>query len=471
VAGDPKANLMPRTLSPAMTFGLFAGLAGFALAAFSPGLLNDGDTYWHIRAGEWMLAHHAVLRADVFSYTMMGAPWHTQEWLAEIIMALTWPLRGWAGIHLLFALCTGLTAAVVGFHVRKRVDMIPALLTVVLGLCCVTISLLARPHMLALPLLAIWTAGLAAARERNQAPSWWLLPLIPLWANLHGSFAFGLALATALAVEAVAEATDRRKAVVGWGLFLLAATLSVMATPFGFHTLMFPFQLSGMEGLAHIGEWQASDFSHPTPLAFALLTALFVLGSGKVKVPPLRMLLLVGLAWLALSHMRHQMLLGVTAPILLASALAKSWPAQEESSPRLFGIVAAILLMAMMGTRLALPVVRHDGPVTPASALAHVPQALRQTPVLNGYGFGGYLIWEDVKVYIDSRADLYGDVFLKNYAGIISPDRDALTAAIASHHVQWTIFPTDAPVTRLIDTMPGWKRLYSDKLATVHVRD
>jgi hypothetical protein len=462
---------MPRALSPAMIFALFAGVAGFALAAFSPGLLNDGDTYWHIRAGEWMLAHRAVLRADVFSYTMAGAPWHTQEWLAEIVMALTWPLRGWAGIHLVFAMCAGLTAAVVGFHVRKRVDLIAALLTVVLGLCCVTASLLARPHMLALPLLAIWTAGLATARERDRAPSWWLLPLIPLWANLHGSFAFGLALAGALAVEAVVAAPDRRKTVTGWSLFLLAATLSAMATPFGFHTLVFPFQLTGMEGLAHIGEWQASDFSHITPLAIALLAGLFVLGSGKVQVPPLRMLLVVGLVWLALSHTRHQMLLGVTAPILLASSLAKSWPAREQSSLRLFGLIAAALLVAMIGARLALPVTRADGPVTPASALAHVPQSLRQTPVLNGYGFSGYLIWDGVKVYIDSRADLYGDAFLQNYSTIISPDGDALMAAIGSHHVQWTIFPSEAPVTKLMDAQPGWRRLYSDKLATVHVRN
>ena len=61
--------------SPVLAFALLAGLAAFALAAFSPGLLNDSDTYWHIRAGEWMLAHHQVLRADVFSYTAAGAPW------------------------------------------------------------------------------------------------------------------------------------------------------------------------------------------------------------------------------------------------------------------------------------------------------------------------------------------------------------------------------------------------------------
>ena len=81
---------MPRTVSPALTFALAAALAGFALAAFSPGVLNDGDTYWHIRAGEWMLAHGQVLRADPFSYTAANTPWHTQEWLSEILMALAW---------------------------------------------------------------------------------------------------------------------------------------------------------------------------------------------------------------------------------------------------------------------------------------------------------------------------------------------------------------------------------------------
>src|ERR1700759_3523167 len=108
--------------TPALNFALCAALAAFALAAFSPGLLNDADTYWHIRAGEWMLAHHTVLRADVFSYTAAGSPWHTQEWLAEIVMALAWVPQSWAVIHLLFAVCAGFVAGVVGFYVRRRVD-------------------------------------------------------------------------------------------------------------------------------------------------------------------------------------------------------------------------------------------------------------------------------------------------------------------------------------------------------------
>ena len=128
-----------------------------------------------------------------------------------------------------------------------------------------------------LPLLAIWTAGLVAAREDNRAPRWWLILVMPLWANLHGSFAFGLALAGALAVEAVVE---DRKQLLGWGLFVVAAIASALLTPFGVAGLLFPFKLSAMQGLAHIGEWQPSDFTTLSPFAIALLASLFLLFLG-----------------------------------------------------------------------------------------------------------------------------------------------------------------------------------------------
>jgi hypothetical protein len=456
---------MSRT--PALIFALGAALAAFALAVLSPGLLNDGDTYWHIRAGEWMIAHRAVLRADVFSYTVAGAPWHTQEWLAEIAMALGWR-AGWSGIHLLFAAAAALTAGVTAWFVRRRVDFLAALLAVVLGLSCVTGSLLARPHILALPLLAIWTVGLAQAREKNKAPSCWLIAVMPLWANLHGSFAFGLALAGALAVEAVIE---DRKAALGWAIFLLGATLSCLATPYGISGLEFPFKLSAMHALDHIGEWQASDFSHISPFVISLFVTLFVMSSGRLRVPAFRLAVLLGVVWMALAHGRHQMLLGVTAPILLAPSLAQAWPARNEIAKPLLAALAAAGFAVLILVRLVLPVTRTDDPVSPVTAMAHVPRFVRETPVLNDYSFGGYLIWDGLKPFIDSRADLYGDIFLQNYATITAPDKDALAATLTFYHVRWTIFSANAPVVKLLDATPGWHRFYADKLAVVHVHD
>jgi len=459
---------MPRVTFPALTFALLAGLAGFALAAFAPALLNDSDTLWHIRAGQWMLAHHAVLRADIFSYTMAGRAWHTQEWLAEVIMALAYR-GGWTGIHLLFAACAALTAGTVAWFVRARAAAVPALLTVVLGLACTTGSLLARPHMLALPLLALWTTGLAAAREQGRAPRWWLIAIMPLWANLHGSFAFGLALAGALAIEAVWHAPAKAEAALRWGAFILAATAAAVLTPFGVAALLFPLKLSAMQGLAHIGEWQASDLSQPSPLLIALLVLIGTALMGKLRLVAPRALILLLLVWLALAHSRHQMLLGVCAPILLVPALAK--PAQDEKTSPWLAMLAALLIAVCAFGRIMLPVTRGDGPAMPVTALAHVPRFVRETPVLNDYSFGGFLIWNGVKPFIDSRADLYGDLFLRDYAAIMTPDPDALAASLVFYHVRWTIFPSGAPVVKLMDAMPGWHRYYQDKVAVVHVHD
>jgi hypothetical protein len=185
----------------------------------------------------------------------------------------------------------------------------------------------------------------------------------------------------------------------------------------------------------------------------------------------LRLLLLTGLVWLALSHARHQMLLGVTAPILLSAALARAWPAKSQTQPPLFAALAALGFVVLIAARLALPVSRGDDPVSPVSALAHVPRFVRETPVLNDYRFGGYLIWNGVRPFIDSRADLYGDIFLHNYADIISPDKDALAATLAYRHARWTIFAREAPVVKLLDATQGWHRFYADKLAVVHVHD
>ncbi len=316
----------------------------------------------------------------------------------------------------------------------------------------------------------MWTAGLVRAREKEQVPSLLLILLMPLWANLHGSFAFGLALAGAFAIEALLE-TPRAKTAILWVLFLAAATASVLLTPFGLDGLLFPLKMMGMQGLGHIGEWQPSDFTTLSPFAIALLAALFVFGSGKVQVPPVRLAMLLGLVWLALSHGRHQMLLGVVAPILLAPSLAQVWWARETRGQSLFAGLAVFLLAITIVTRLMLPVTRGDDLVTPATALAHVPRVLREMPVLNDYAFGGYLIWNGVKPFIDSRADLYGDIFLRNYAVITSPDKDALAAALTHHHVRWTIFRREAPVVKLLDATPGWRRYYTDKLAVVHVHE
>src|SRR5579863_3255023 len=109
-----------REPSAPSAFAVAALTAGFALAAFAPQIFHDGDTWWHLAAGGWMLDHHQVLTNDVFSFSVTGKPWDAQEWLSEILMAISFRAASWTGLHLLFGAAMGSAAAVVAYQARAR---------------------------------------------------------------------------------------------------------------------------------------------------------------------------------------------------------------------------------------------------------------------------------------------------------------------------------------------------------------
>ena len=121
--------------------------------------------------------------------------------------------------------------------------------------------------------------------------------------------------------------------------------------------------------------------------------------------------------------------------------------------------------------RIALPIGRVDSPTAPISALRAAPPVLRDAPVLNGYAFGGYLIGAGVKPFIDGRADMYGDAFLDLYGKIAAGDRKTIEATLKQYDIAWTLLAPGDPANEAMDDEPGWRRLYADKFAVIHVRD
>lgn len=452
---------------------LAAALVMATVFLFLPQVLNDGDTYWHMATGEWILAHGRVPDRDVFSYTQAGRPWVAHEWLSEALMALAARLAGWSGVLVLFAIAVGGAAWMLVRRLSLRLGGLTLITTTVLALACMSGSLLARPHLFMLPLLAAWTIEMLAARDEDRAPRLIFAPLMILWANLHGSWVFGLVIAGAFGLEALtASDADRLKVLRGWGLFGLASLACAAITPHGPAALLFPFQVTSMAVLPHITEWRAEDFSHVSTFAMVLLATLFVCLGRGVKVPTVRLLLLLTLLLMGLQHVRHQLVVAAIAPLLLAEPLAEALghePARPKPSRVLlagFGVACVLLL----GARLALPLHRVDGLNSPVTALASVPAELRTQPVLNGYGLGGYLIHKGVKPFIDGRADMYGDAFSKRYFQAVEPDPVALRKLLADYRVAWTIFTPDDPVVALLDQDPAWRRIHADPYAVVHRR-
>src|SRR5436190_18262507 len=88
-----------------------SAIAMYSLTIFKlDGLfLGDGDTYWHVTTGQWIIKEHSIPRYDIFSHTFVGKPWIDGEWLSQVILALSYMLSGWRGVVLASALLVSLT--------------------------------------------------------------------------------------------------------------------------------------------------------------------------------------------------------------------------------------------------------------------------------------------------------------------------------------------------------------------------
>ena len=152
--------------------------------------LGDPDTFLHLRIGQWIIDHSAIPRVDLFSHSLVGEKWIAHEWLSGVILATVYRLGGWGGLVLLVAACLSITLAYLMGYLQKRVPPIYAIFFTGLTFFAVSTHLLARPHILVWPLLVIWVGTLITAQEQNRRPPFWLIGLMILWVNLHGSFIF-----------------------------------------------------------------------------------------------------------------------------------------------------------------------------------------------------------------------------------------------------------------------------------------
>jgi hypothetical protein len=453
--------------------GLGAALYGLLLL-LGERLLNDPDTYWHIATGRWIWAHAAVPTTDPFSHTLPGAPWLAHEWLSELILAGAYAALGWAGVVALTAFAASLSLLMGALERALRPAV--ALGATAMAFFLMAAHLTARPHALALPVLVVWAAALVRARDRSRIPSLWLLPLMVLWANLHGGFVVGLGLAGVLAVEAVLTARPgppRRAAIWGWGRFLLGAALASLLTPQGIAGWWFPFKLMSLGfALSFVGEWHAPVLGGFEPLVLWLAVLLaFALGIG-LRAPLSRVLMVAGLVAMALSHARNAELLAVLAPLLLAEpvgCLMRSSRSPARSQAR---TIAALALFIVATTAVAsLRGYAHENPaIAPASALAAAQQAGLTGPVFNDYDFGGYLVFEGVAPFVDGRIDLYGDDFMRAYTAALAAGGDALPSLLDRYRIAWTLLKPDEPAVAALDRNPGWERVYADPGAVVHRR-
>ncbi|MCA1380008.1 MULTISPECIES: hypothetical protein [Bradyrhizobium] len=448
-------------------------------------LLQDSDSFWQIKIGQWILDHRAMPMIDFYSFTRTGAPWISTSWLSQVAFSFSHAQWGWAGPVILTAAAIALALAILVYLLEAHIGAPRAVLFAMLALLLSIHHVLARPHILALPVMVAWVGLLMAAASRRSAPSWTWLPLMALWANLHGGFVLGLALIGPISLEAVEHAEKGRRLALfmRWVLFGIGALIASCCTPYGWRTLQGATNILSLgELLTLIVEWMPANFATFTPFEGALL-ALIAFGyyRGLVLSAP-RIFLILFLTWSALSHVRSIDAFAFLVPLVLAKPLGEMFPqpalepAGADSWPgRYVTALGALMIVAASWTSTSLYLGHHRFTFTmtqtPVAAVDLLEQRKVQR-VFNAYQFGGYLISRDIPVFVDGRAELYGEKFIMDFFKATEGKKpELLPRLLDEHKIDATLLGADAPGPQILDQLTGWKRIYADDIAVIHVRD
>jgi hypothetical protein len=322
---------------------------------------------------------------------------------------------------------------------------------------------------------------LIAAADRREAPSFWLLPLIALWANLHGGFVLGLMLLAPIALDAVvsADAASRKSLALRWAIFGLATLVAACCTPYGWDSMLAAKKVLMLGGaLPLITEFRPVEFGSLGSFEICLLLGIgFALLRG-LRLPPTRILLLLGLLHMALYQSRATEILALLAPLVLAAPLARQFDGAgvsiSSAPPPPRGLLfAGVALVLMAGTVAYASVARFepDARHSPVAAVAALKK-LNLARVFNDYDFGGYLVASGVAPFIDGRAELYGEKFFLDHdaaTGLSEPE--TLFRLLDEYRIEATLMRSQSPAAKLLDHIDGWQKVYADDIATIHVRN
>lgn len=475
------ADIAPETQAMRHSLPLWVGIVTYAVLIVSGDrMLLDPDTQWQITVGQWILDHHAVPHTDVYSFTLRGAPWISTQWLAQVAYAKVYAWFGWTGPVVLAAAASAATFALLARYLVRNLGESATLIFVAVALALTAPHLLARPHVLALPIMVAWIGELVVAADRRAAPSFLLLPVMALWANVHGGFVFGLMMIAPIALDAVinADARDRVALAMRWGIFAVLALGASCCTPYGWESLLASRKILALGGaLPLITEWRAADFTTLRPFEICLLGAIGLSFYRGITLPPLRIVILLGLLHMALAQGRAAEILALLAPLVIARPLAPQIGGVEDAhSPSLKpvrSVAVAGLAVLLAAATLTFAAMHRFAPNTANSPVLAVTELkkLNLERVFNDYDFGGYLIASGVSPFIDGRTELYGEKFFvdhNNASGLMEPDN--LFRLLEEYKIQATLMRTQSAATKLLDHVDGWQKVYSDEIATIHVR-
>lgn len=276
---EPVGTPAPREAGPSLgqALGWLLTVLGFYIGSRT---IRDNSFLTHLTTGDLIRFQGSVPTADPYSHTALGETWTVQSWLASLWYSVLADVGGGTAIRLGNGLLTGLLA-----HLSwKLSDRSPVVLLrfAVVGAVIMIGASTWTPRPLLFGLLGI---ALVLMTLQHRLDARWLVPIMWLWVNTHGSFPLGLVLIGAVGLGATID--NRRLPlaelrVFGWAVI---GVLAGAINPIGFRILTFPVELlSKREALEGVTEWLTPSFEQNFHRIF-LVMVLALIGAGRARAP------------------------------------------------------------------------------------------------------------------------------------------------------------------------------------------
>lgn len=452
----------------------------------------DLDVWWHLKVGEWIVAHHSLPHTGILSWTAANRPWAAYSWGYEVLLSRAYTWFGLLGMGGFGVLLTVAVAYAIYWMLRRLSGRFWAACLLAFATCWTFLfNIMPRPVYFSMMLFAATlTLILQANRSGRVHQLYWLPAVFLLWANLHiqfiyGLFALGLLVAVNLLLRLMSSMgialSYLRAPTLPFRALAIVFGICVVATcigPYSFHLYQVIYSYSQAKvPYAMIIELQPVNFAAYSHYAQLLLTAAaFFAVARQKKIDLFKLALLTVATIVGFRTLRDSWFVCITAAACIAD-----FPA-EETQPDLpetifenLGVAAVVALLLMVFARTADfnprgldHAISNRFPVNAANFLRQNPSP---GPLYNSMNWGGFLTWylPDYPVAIDGRTDLYGDEMNLRFFNTAEAAPDYATDPYLNQAGVVLLQKTE-PLAEVLPTDPRFQLVYQDDIAELLVR-
>lgn len=449
------------------------------------GLLVDGDVGWHIRTGQWIMAHHAVPRHDLYSFSKPDAMWYAWEWVTDVIDGSLDRLAGLKGVVLMAGVVIGIfSTTLIRRMVWRGSHLFVAMIVALMGVGSASIHFLARPHIFTLLLLSISVWMVEADRRKPSRRIWLLVPMTIVWTNLHGGF---MALIVVLGAATVGFAIEMNfSAARRYAGLTCACVAASVVNPYGIglHRHVVEYLRSDWIRNA-IQEFQSPSFRNENMMQFEalLFLGLMVAGLQFRRGRVVEGLWIVAFANMALGSVRHVPLFVTVNVPILASEISEWWRAWTANAKKssLAGIInamaadslkhfrrtsawpaAAVMALMLIGRPIPWPT-DFAPEIFPVKMVHEHADVILNKRVLTTDQWADYLIYTNPsqKVFVDGRSDFYGPEIGNEYLHVMNGQWD-WEKILEKYRFESALLPIESPVSQLLKMRRDWRVVEDD---------